>query len=148
MLKQDILKITSGTIIHGVNCQGVMASGLAGQIKAKYPEVYQDYMVSFVNKKVYLGNIIPTVISEKLHIINACTQEFYGRNSNIIYVAYPAIKECFIKTAEYMIEKGFSELYYPKIGAGLGNGDWPTIQRIIKLVLIAFPEIKGTLVEN
>jgi O-acetyl-ADP-ribose deacetylase (regulator of RNase III) len=39
----DILNAKENIICHQVNCQGVMGSGLAKQIKNKYPNVYAKY---------------------------------------------------------------------------------------------------------
>lgn len=47
----DILDITEGIICQQVNCMGVMGSGLAKQIKYKYPRVYYEYSNYLKNKK-------------------------------------------------------------------------------------------------
>jgi hypothetical protein len=39
IVKGDLLKSDCQYIAHGVNCQGVMNSGIAKQIRDKYPEV-------------------------------------------------------------------------------------------------------------
>ena len=38
----NILSNNSGIIVHGVNCQKVMGSGIALQIKNQYPIVYSS----------------------------------------------------------------------------------------------------------
>ena len=57
----DILNITEGIIRQQVNCMGVMGSGLAKQIRNKYPRVYQKYK-DFLNDKslkiIPMGNNI------------------------------------------------------------------------------------------
>jgi len=141
-------------IVHGCNAQGVMGSGIALQIKTKYPEAYLAYKNE---KKLKLGTCIPIAIKNNLTIINAITQEYYGRNPNIRYVDYEAIRSCFHeidKMAAQFAYKALSntmkqnqhntspnlidylpEIHFPMIGAGLANGDWNIISKIIDEVV-------------
>ena len=41
--KGDVLRSRAMYICHQVNCMGVMGAGIAKQIKAMYPEVYEEY---------------------------------------------------------------------------------------------------------
>ena len=43
-IKCDIFESGADVILHQVNCQGVMGSGIAKQVREKYPEVYQHYV--------------------------------------------------------------------------------------------------------
>ena len=36
-------EVTTGCIIHQVNAQGVMGSGIAWAIRERYPQVWTDY---------------------------------------------------------------------------------------------------------
>ena len=48
-VKGNLLDSNCDYICHQVNCQGVMNSGVAKQIREKWPEVYESY-VNFYNK--------------------------------------------------------------------------------------------------
>lgn len=50
----DLLS-SKGIIVHGVNSQGVMGSGVAKQIKDKWPEAYGSYMAHNVKHKGKVG---------------------------------------------------------------------------------------------
>lgn len=39
----DLMKAQEDIIVHQVNCKGVMGSGVAKQIRATFPEVYEEY---------------------------------------------------------------------------------------------------------
>ena len=39
----NVLDSNADVIIHQVNCQGVMGSGVAKQVKDRYPVVYEMY---------------------------------------------------------------------------------------------------------
>ena len=41
--KGDLLTTDADIIVHGCNCQGVMGSGVAKQIKEKFPNAYTIY---------------------------------------------------------------------------------------------------------
>lgn len=40
IIEHDLLMLDCDIICHQVNCQSVMGSGIAKQIKTKYPNVY------------------------------------------------------------------------------------------------------------
>jgi O-acetyl-ADP-ribose deacetylase (regulator of RNase III) len=117
----DLLKVTVGIIAHGCNAQGVMGSGVARSIRTKYPEAYLDYLL--MPKK--LGEVSLVQVSKNLQVASCITQQFYGRDPKVQYVSYPAIEECFSKLPKDI------PIHIPKIGAGLANGDWEVISKII-----------------
>jgi len=140
-VKDDIFNTKADCICHGCNKQGIMGSGIALQIKTKYPEAYKAYYSERNNLK--LGQCIWVNIPNKYKIINAITQENYGRNKNIVYVSYDAIRKAIkginriaktVKENEKMfnIIGKIEEIAFPKIGAGLANGDWNIIASIIE----------------
>lgn len=131
--KGNLLDVTSGVIVHGCNMRGVMGSGVALAVRNKYPKCYQKYYSelnsSYSNHDISIGDII-WWSNGKLFIANGLTQETYGRDPNIRYANYTAIASVFRMVMR--TNKGFeSDIHFPKIGAGLGNGDWNIIEQII-----------------
>lgn len=134
-VKGDLLE-SPFPIAHGVNCQGVMGSGVAKQIRNKYPKAYQDYS-NFVNaiKPSYklLGDVIISRVRTKMdapvkEIFHCFTQFDYGKDKNKVYVDYNAIRNCIITINEwYKVYPSPQPIAFPKIGAGLANGDWNII---------------------
>lgn len=61
----DLLDVEAGVIIHSVNCMGVMGSGVAKQIRDKYPEHYRQYLLNCVGnidkKRSLLGTSFFTI---------------------------------------------------------------------------------------
>ena len=129
-----------------------MGSGVAKQVKDKYPEVYGKYKEVYKVKGLYLGDIIPVSIYhtsdfKNLWLINAITQESFGVNINKIYVDYNAVRYSFRRTAEFSNmmnalkphhEPKITTIAMPKIGCGLGNGDWNIVEDIINEELSEF----------
>jgi len=130
----NITEVKSGIIIHGCNAQGVMGSGVAKQLRAKYPDIFTDYLALLQLCKdeqfTPLGQVAFTKVSPDLKIASAITQEFYGRDGKQ-YVSYDALQAAFYHVSTIaLISK--QEVHVPYlIGAGLGGGDEKTILDII-----------------
>lgn len=145
-INKDITTIESGIIGHGVNCQGVMGSGVALAIKTKWPKVYFDYLEYYeylvksalvsqeaagiespqFNSSSLLGFVHTVCINNNLFVCNCFTQDLYGRD-NSKYASTDAIKECIGYMNAFRNRKLPDEkIYIPKIGAGLGGLDWET----------------------
>lgn len=135
----NLLEVKEGILVQGCNAQGVMGSGVAAAIRAKWPGVYDTYRRAYEKRKaesgqtLELGRVIWHTISRepKLTIANAITQEFYGRDPNVVYANYEAIGKAFERVGEIARQHQL-EVHYPLIGAGLANGDWNIISSIIE----------------
>ena len=127
----NLLDATSGIIVHGCNAQGVMGSGVAKAVKDKYPEAYQKYYAEYLHGLLIPGWISIYNPSRYLTIVSGITQEYYGRDKNVVYVDYDSLAEVFRKVKS--IWPGVP-VHIPKIGAGLANGDWEIISRIINTI--------------
>lgn len=129
--KGNLLDVETGIIAHGCNCQGVMQSGVALQIKQKYPSAYKYYKYIEEFKGLNLGDVHVVLQDENKHlyVVNLMTQEFYGRDDKR-YVSYDAVDKCFDNLFARNLRK--LTVNIPLIGAGLANGDWTVISSIIE----------------
>lgn len=141
MFKQDKFNM----IIHGANCQSTMNSGIAKQIKAQFPEAYEKDKGDPRSPEDKLGGFSVLKLKNKL-IINAYTQLDYGKGLQVNYMAlnqsFQAIAAAIKASTKYDEKK--MKIGYPKIGAGLGGGDWNIIAPLID---IAFKEFDHTFVQ-
>jgi len=126
----DLLGATQKVIIHGCNAQGVMGSGVARQIRARWPNVYEVYHLKHKVFGLDLGDIIPVATLDGKIIVNCITQDGFGRSGNR-YVNYDAIARCMEQLNDRISNWEVSEIAMPRIGAGLGGGDWNIIEQII-----------------
>lgn len=123
-------------IAQGCNAQGVMGSGVAKAIRDKWPEVFPGYK-RFCEEAINpLGMTYPIYAGtgeDRKLIFNMITQRFYGRD-NKVYVDYDSIRSCMrfanLRAKAYTPEPHMVAM--PKIGAGLGGGDWSVISKIIE----------------
>lgn len=130
--KGNLLNVESGIIAHGCNAQGVMGSGVAKGIREKFPTAYKHYKYKYDEHGygLHLGDVHVIPITEKhLYVANMITQEVYGTSGNR-YVSYDAVDECFDNL--FARNRYKYPVNIPKIGAGLGGGDWSVIESIIE----------------
>ena len=127
----DLLAGPERCICHGCNAQKKMGSGVAALIREKYPKAYDDYVKEAEKVGLTVGNIIVSDNKDRI-VINAITQEFYGRDSNTVYVSYEGVISCIQKINDYAVENSIAEVAFPLIGAGLANGSWKIISEIIQ----------------
>ncbi len=129
VIRDDILNIKMGIIVHQVNCIHVMSEGLGLQIRNRYPKHYNNYMSTVLS----LGNIDVTPINNELIIIGICGQQGVGRgNCRTNYVAF---ERCLRHVDNIHKQVPGLPIFMPyKIGCGLSGGDWYTVQRLIEKV--------------
>lgn len=130
--KGDLFAEEHPLIAHGVNCQGVMASGVAKIVKEKYPKAYGSYIEACEQRDQHdnLGRI-RFCMDGKVQIAHCFTQLYFGRDEGIRYVSYDAVDDCTYKLNKFMTNWKIPYVAMPKIGAGLGNGKWEIIEAII-----------------
>ena len=124
-------------IAHGCNAKGIMGSGVAKAIRSAYPKAYYAYVKAYKSKGLSLGEIIWSFSENKI-IANCITQESFGVDGKR-YVCYDAIAKSFDEIDQYMlmlkannfVTKNEMMFAIPRIGAGLGGGDWEVISDII-----------------
>lgn len=129
-IKGNLLEVERGIIVHGCNAQGVMGSGVAKQIKEKYPQAYDVYKAFYDTKSLLLGNAVIVYVKKSLWVANGITQKYYGYNPAIKYINYDAVEGVFEQVREFN-EPYNLPICFPKIGAGLGGGNWKIISTII-----------------
>lgn len=126
----DAFLYPNSLVVHGCNAQGVMGSGVAKVVRNDFPAAYYEYVRKYEESGLKLGDVIPVMVLPSRYIINAITQEFYGRDGKR-YVNYHAIEVCFGQVRKFVDQNGIETINYPKIGAGLGGGNWDEIAAII-----------------
>ena len=79
----DLFDTTAPIICHQVNCQGRMGSGVAKQVRAKYPAAYRQYMYLCGDKSSseLLGHAQFVYGTDKI-VVNMFAQDRYGYDSH------------------------------------------------------------------
>ena len=133
----DVLKSDERIIVHGCNCFNTMGSGIAKQIRARYPEAYEVDQDTVKGDHGKLGRFTGIIDDDSgVVIINAYTQYRYGRDIDVVYLDYDALKRAidhvFGLGDEFVGLFGEHPIAMPKIGCGLANGDWERVSEILE----------------
>lgn len=136
-VKGNLLDSDCDYICHQVNCQGVMGSGIARQIRERWPEVYEHYRntwyIETLRNKTYqlLGMVdIAPIRDTKQKVVNMFCQDRCGYDG-VRYTSYDAFATA-LYNMSYRIDKG-AVIGFPKnIGCGLGGGNWNVISALIE----------------
>lgn len=140
---KDITTVQRGIIVHGVNCQGRMGSGVALAIRNKWPEAYNRYMMLCRNttkKENLLHTSQFVIVDEDLYVGNLFTQVFYGYDGKK-YADLQAVK----RTLEdaFKFAKGLQlPLYMPKIACTRGGLNWEfDVEATVKHYVNKYPDV-------
>lgn len=122
-------------IVHGCNCQNTMGSGIAKELRDRYPGVYEADTLAgktWQTPVAKLGNFSTYATVGKqgnlFVVVNAYTQLHYLPRGvdHFEYESFYII----LKKLEYIVNEGFN-IGFPYIGMGLAGGD---SKRIIDLL--------------
>lgn len=136
-VKGNLLDSNCDYICHQVNCQGVMGSGIARQIRERWPEVYRRYRECYENcnnPDHQLGRIdIIQNGEDERKVVNVYSQCSYGYDGGR-YTSYDAFADCLYELTHYVMRD--KTIGFPKnIGCGLGGGNWKIISALIEEIL-------------
>ena len=140
-LKGDLLESNVDYICHQVNCRGRMGSGIAKQIRERFPEVYQVYRERYEDALRVLDSPdrmlgstdIVQIPDSNQHVVNMYSQRSYGYDGKR-YTSYIAFKHI-LRELNTDIPTDCT-IGFPKgIGCGLGGGNWVVISKMIEEIL-------------
>lgn len=149
----DLFSTKAKYICHQVNCQGKMGSGVAKQIRAKFPTVYKWYKVKCdegahekdrlgLSRSPLLGQVqvvykedypVDSKNIDSQVICNLFSQDQYGYNGRQ-YTDYAAFEKCLLQLKQ-IVPAGETIAMPYKIGCGLGGGNWGVVSGIIDKIL-------------
>ena len=146
--KGNLLESNCDYICQQVNCMGKMNSGIARQIREKWPVVYQNYMAKcnfshpggYIRPELLLGDIQIVGLWDdynetKFHqsVINMYSQLNYGYDGRR-YTSYDAFWNC-VNLIKQSVPTNKKIGFPYNIGCGLGGANWNVILTMIDTVL-------------
>lgn len=140
-LKGDLLESNCDYICHQVNCRGRMGSGIAKQIRERFPKVYKVYRERYEDALRVLDSPdrmlgstdIVRIPDSNRYVVNMYSQRSYSYDGKR-YTSYKAFK--FILEELKKDIPTDCTIGFPKgIGCGLGGGNWKTISKMIEDIL-------------
>lgn len=137
-IKGDIFQSDADVILHQVNCMGVMGSGVAKQVREKYPWVFGEYKrICDEAKKLpkgtesLLGVAQFVFIDETKQIGNLFAQNHFG--SDKCYSDYDALKRCLLYVDKKFKGKKVAIPYL--MSCYRGGGNWDIVYKLIEETL-------------
>lgn len=128
-------------LAHQVNCQARMGSGVALQVKQRFPDVYDAYLKYCQDKepKDLLGTVqIRHSLYRNTPIANLFGQENYGYDGGK-YTSYKAFEMAFNELCSYCKRNKFPGIVVPyKIGCVRGGASWEMIFDIMKRLTTSY----------
>jgi|SRR5437870_485694 len=133
--------LESGEVVaigHQANCFNTMNSGVAKAIRARFPDAWESDQYTEKGDRNKLGSSsVGTYRREDGFIgiiYNLYGQFNYGYDAKG-YTDYKALEDALIDMRDDLLTgQDLWDVGFPKIGAGLGGGDWDTIAEIIDTV--------------
>lgn len=142
MMKGNLIDLAEAghfdIIVHGCNCQNTMGSGIAKEIKERYPQAYEidtAYHKKIMFEVEKLGNYTEAFIEEPIigsshqfRIINAYTQVGYLPRGidHFEYVSFILILK------KLSVIYGNKRFGFPYIGMGLAGGNKEIIMSLLE----------------
>lgn len=128
-VEKDITQSDATLILHQVNCQHVMGSGVAKAIKTKWPRVYHDYM-SIEEQK--LGMIQTVKVEDGKYVVNMFAQDRYGYDGKR-YTSYDALDKCLQQVAEFCRNEMIDYIAIPyNMSCDRGGASWNVVLSLIE----------------
>lgn len=134
----DLLKAKEDILGHQVNCQGVMGSGIALQVKQQHPKAFEVYNQLVDEAKhaqsdrFLLGKAL-VVESNGKYIANLFGQYTYGSNGQ--FTLMNALQNSLVKLRQFAESHDLTVGLPFKIGSDRGGADW---NEVLKLIETAF----------
>ncbi|UGO50973.1 macro domain-containing protein [Bacillus phage vB_BanS_Nate] len=134
----DVLKAKEDIIGHQCNCQGVMGSGVALQIKEQHPKAFKVYKklvdeAGETSKRYLLGKALIVESNDK-YIANLFGQFTYGSNGQFTMIN--ALENSLKQLKAFAVEHDLTVALPYNIGCGLAGADWnevlPLIERVFE----------------
>lgn len=131
----DLLEAPENLILHQVNCQGKMGSGIADQVKKKWFNVYRDYKGltdRFIVAEL-IGHAQVVGIGNKQAVVNLFGQKNYGYDGER-YTDYEGLFRALEKTAQIARKYNLSVALPYGLGSDRGGASWSIVYTMIEEV--------------
>ena len=130
----DLFDSKANIIAHQCNTYGVMGSGVAAEVKRRYPHVFQSYRKDYEDGKLELGYVNFTTAKQDQVIANMCGQDKYGYDGKQ-YTNYDGLQKCFDEVVSFAYEEYDVKpvIAFPwKLSCCRGGGDWNVVYKMIE----------------
>lgn len=126
-------------LIHICNDSGGWGRGFVLAVSNRWPQPEALFRKCYADKAgCFLGDIQIQYIRDlnnpnnHINVVNMVAQHGYISPSTPVPLDYDALQTCLTKIQKFIKHNGSAiSIHAPKIGAGLGGGDWNTIENML-----------------
>lgn len=138
IVQGDVLKSGADAILHQVNCQGAMNSGVAKQVRLKHPTVfrqykelcrYGEYERRGRRPSPLLGEVQAVEVGEGKYIVNLFAQDYYGYDGKC-YTDYNALRSCLRTVNQNFCGRTVAIPF--RMSCDRGGADWDVVYAMIE----------------
>lgn len=127
---------------HGVNCHGVMGSGIAVTVKNLFPDVYIAYRDKCTKgdkaERLQGGDMFPYQSENRgIWILNLASQYDPGRNAK-----YDFLLDSVKKAFAWCDANNVSGFALPRIASGIGGLEEPVVEYMLQYVAAQYPNVE------
>lgn len=140
--KADLTQGDTVIIAHVCNNRGGWGAGVSGAIGKAFPAAeiyYHGFMTGVdlfeVNSSHLLGTNLVVPIKDNIIVVNMIAQDGYASLKNPVAINMDALDICLKSLYELAVtisEENAVSIHLPKIGSGLGGGNWVDILEYIE----------------
>jgi N-glycosidase YbiA len=119
-------------LAHGCNCQGSMGAGIARTIRARYPDMFEEYRSRCKSEPrlFNLGDCWLWKEADRPWVFNLGTQEGYWRSR----ASYEAIEAALRVMRGQADAEAITSIAIPRIGVGHGGLSWKKVRAIVEAI--------------
>lgn len=115
IVDDSVFNIDSDLLVNAINCQGIMAAGIALEYSLRYPTMFEQYKIDALNNNIKVGNVY-IYESNNQKILNFPTKIKAKDKSDIQYI---------IEGLDYFVriykEYRIKSVAFPLLGCGFGD---------------------------
>lgn len=129
-------------IAHVCNNLGGWGAGVSGSIGRAFPAAKQYYLGFMacadefsIDCDLLLGKNLVVNVDSNLVVVNMIAQNGYASVKNPVAIDMHSLEVCLIDLynwAKYVSKENSVSIHLPKIGSGLGGGNWDEILECIE----------------
>lgn len=121
----------TGIIAHIVNDQGGWGKGFSGMLSKAYPRAEPSYRKWFKSGYFYCGLTHLEELADNLLVAHMAAQVGYKSTDNPKPLNYDYLRDCLSSLTRTNAATKKLPIHMPRIGSGLGGGNWDDIEAII-----------------
>jgi hypothetical protein len=119
-------------IAHVVNDQGRWGKGFTAPLSLRYPVAQSTYLRWAGSGRLELGKSIIVPVTAGIHVAHLCAQAgLFHATANPVPFRLEALAECLPNLRNFAVALD-APIWLPKIGAGLGRGDFLKIRELLE----------------